>query len=427
MSLKNLIVPHITSRLLSKKRLLKRRNAYEKVRRKAGRKHVISYFHQVDDPYSHLCLQALGNMRHTYDVEIKPYLVPPPEDWAAPERELLVAYSRLDAERLAAKSGFKFKNGGRQPENAKVQAASALLAEAIDAGRFVDEAPEISAALWSEGTLQAQGNAELLAGMLRSGQLERSRLGHYLGGTYYYGQEWYWGIDRLHFLEDRLSSLCAKGVYRNPIYTPPEILSRHPIATENLPDIDFFLSFRSPYTYIVAERLKRLADVYQVQINLRFVLPMVMRDLPVPLIKGRYIMLDVAREARRYQIPFGRVVDPVGTPVERGYALLHWAITKGKGYEFALSFMRHVWSHGVDAGRNSGMKTIVQAANLDWGEAKPQLEDDSWREVAEANRKELLSLGMWGVPSFKIGDTAIWGQDRLWLVEDSLKLATSTR
>jgi 2-hydroxychromene-2-carboxylate isomerase len=41
------------------------------------------------------------------------------------------------------------------------------------------------------------------------------------------------------------------------------------------------------------------------------------------------------------------------------------------------------------------------------------LQDNVWRLTAEANRVEMLNLGLWGVPSFKLGDTAVWGQDRL--------------
>jgi len=58
---------------------------------------------------------------------------------------------------------------------------------------------------------------------------------------------------------------------------------------------------------------------------------------------------------------------------------------------------------------------------LDWTEAKSVLGNDDWRIEAEANRAEMMKYGIWGVPSFRIGDTIIWGQDRLWVIEDKLK------
>ncbi len=32
-----------------------------------------------------------------------------------------------------------------------------------------------------------------------------------------------------------------------------------------------------------------------------------------------------------------------------------------------------------------------------------------------------MAAGSWGVPSFQCGDTLIWGQDRLALVEQAIK------
>ena len=67
------------------------------------------------------------------------------------------------------------------------------------------------------------------------------------------------------------------------------------------------------------------------------------------------------------------------------------------------------------------MRRIVEAAGLDWQSARKILGNDDWREEAEANRLEMMSLGVWGVPSFKIGDVVTWGQDRLWVIENELK------
>jgi 2-hydroxychromene-2-carboxylate isomerase len=89
-----------------------------------------------------------------------------------------------------------------------------------------------------------------------------------------------------------------------------------------------------------------------------------------------------------------------------------------------LSFLRGVWSEGLDAGSDRGLRTIVERAGLSWLEAKKALMDDAWRGVAEENRVAMLELGLWGVPSFRVGQTAVWGQDRLWAVQEAL-LGTS--
>ena len=63
--------------------------------------------------------------------------------------------------------------------------------------------------------------------------------------------------------------------------------------------IHFFCSLRSPYTWLALDRIFQLAEYYQAELKLRFVLPMVMRGLPVPIEKRLYILLDSKREANR--------------------------------------------------------------------------------------------------------------------------------
>ena len=261
--------------------------------------------------------------------------------------------------------------------------------------------------------------------MKAEGDALRARLGHYLGGMLHYAGEWYWGLDRLHYLEDRLADIGARkaAAPATPVYLQPlsPLADAAPASGLNGGDLHFYLSFRSPYTWIATARAKALADAYGLKLRLRFVLPMVMRGLPVPPAKRSYITLDAAREARRVGVPFGRVADPVGKPVERGYSLLPWAIEQGRGYEFCHAFMRGVWSQGIDAGSDAGLRLIVEAAGLNWLEACPRIGNDAWRAEAESNRQELFGLGLWGVPCFRFGDTFAWGQDRLWVIEDAIR------
>jgi len=426
MSLKSIIVPAVTANITGVKRLNARRAAAEKARKAAHAPHVVEYFHQVDDPYSHLTAQALVQLAARYDVEVRPYLVNPPEDWAAPERERLKAYARLDSARLADRSGLTFRHSGLQPSDEDIRRARGLLAAEVTSDGFLHKAVALGEALWSGAAVSSPTPELEAAGEVAAaeGDARRKTLGHFMSAMTCYGGEWYWSIDRLHYLEERLAELKL----RRPDASAPPIFAEPPVpfATGRVSDperqvLRYYLSFRSPYTYIAAERAKALADAYGLELRLRFVLPMVMRGLPVPPMKSMYFTLDTAREARRVGVPFGRICDPVGKPVERGYSLLPWAISEGKGYDFCLAFMRGVWANGVDAGGDSGMKQIVRAAGLDWDTARKLLGNDDWRAEAERNRQELLDLGHWGVPCFRVGDVIVWGQDRLWVIEDALR------
>lgn len=432
MSLKTALGSRLAAYWTSQQRLVSARAKAEKRRVAARLPHRIDWFHDVGDPYSHLLAQLMPAFAEHYDVEIVMHLVNPPADWAAPERHRLDDYARIDAARLATRAGLAFSDPGTQPSLAARAEAEAVLA-ALTADdprgeRFLAMAASVGTAIWSGAAIDPalrRATSTDTSTLRTAGDTRRTSLGHYLGATLHYGGEWFWGIDRLHYLEERLAALGARrpGAPETPLYPQPVVPATGTTAAPRHPGLvlDWYLSFRSPYTYIVADRIKTLTDAYGAELRLRFVLPMVMRNLPVPPMKRRYITLDVAREARRLGIAFGRVADPVGRPVERGYSLLPWAIAQGRGHEFATSFLRGVFAHGIDAGSDNGLRQIVETAGLDWAIAKPLVGNDNWRAEAEANRNEMTALGLWGVPSFRVGDVAAWGQDRLWVIEAELQ------
>lgn len=420
MSLKTQLVSRVTQYVTGEARQTKQRAAAERKRQREGRMHQAEYFHVAGDPYSHLMLQVLPELCARYDLQVKPRLAPPPPDWAAPERQKLEDYSREDAERLAAKAGLRFADPGAQPSPARLAQAEAALAGILDAPDFAARALTISEALWTGGALPAGGGTAEAS--LAEGGARREALGHYLGGMLYYEGEWYWGVDRLHYLERRLRDLGAQKPEAPEafIFVQPDSPQADAKPGAGRKEVHFYLSFRSPYTYIAAERIRALADAHGADLKLRFVLPMVMRGLPVPRMKGMYITKDVAREARRMGIPFGKIADPVGTPVERGYSILPMAMEAGLGFDYCQSFLKGVWAEGIDAGSDAGLQQIVERAGLDWNKARALIGGDHWRAEAEANRAEMMGLGIWGVPSFRVGDVATWGQDRMWIIEDAL-------
>jgi 2-hydroxychromene-2-carboxylate isomerase len=443
MSIRSLLMPMITQRLLSRDRLLKARVAAERRRLARREPHRVVYFHQVDDPYSALLASCLPGLLARYDIDLVAHVVGPPSDAAAPERARLVAYSRRDAQALAAHHGLIFQDPGQQPSVPAIKQATRRLVAAAQTGRFAELAGSVSAELWRSAMphvpvpplprvsmaasadptptrhLPEADDRQTRAHLAAADSL-RQRLGHYLGAMLHYAGEWYWGIDRLHHLEQRLQALGAQRPGVTGLLVEPEVDLDTALAPLDTPAIDFFFSLRSPYSAIVAPRLFELARLSGAPVRLRHVLPMVMRGLPVPPAKRMYISLDAAREAHLHNTPFGRLNDPVGRPTERGLALLPLAEREGKGQAYVLAFMHGVWAEGIDAGSDRGLRRIAERAGLHWDAARAALHDEGWRASAEVNRAELLGLGLWGVPSFRVRDLAVWGQDRLWAVRQEL-------
>jgi len=430
MSLKSIFMPALTSWWLSPARLGRQRAAAERSRKARGARHTVHYFHQVDDPYSALMVQCLPRLTARYDLDLQAHLVSPPSDAAAPDRERLIAYSRKDAAWLAARHGLDFADHGQQPSPAHLQRLTSQSVQAIEEGQFVARGRELCNLLWKPGFKDdayppaclpfAFASDHQVQSHLQASDALRQRWGHYNGGMLYYAGEWYWGIDRLHHLETRLQGLGVARLGTAGCLFPPEATAHWP-ASPASDTLEFFFSLRSPYAYIAAQRLFALTQDTGIQVKLRYVLPMVMRGLAVPRNKRMYISQDAAREAHRFGIPFGRICDPVGKPTERGLALMPLAESQGLGQAFVLSFMRGVWAEGLDAGSDTGLKIISERAGLAWPEVCTALENTQWRQEAEKNRKDMLALGLWGVPGFQLRDTVVWGQDRLAAVEVALR------
>ncbi|MDG2080083.1 MAG: DsbA family protein, partial [Pseudomonadales bacterium] len=265
------------------------------------------------------------------------------------------------------------------------------------------------------------------------GTKRRAALKHYSGAMFYFGDEWYWGVDRLYHLEKRLASL---GVDRNP--GQALLVDRPPLDAGQLKDngsltLEVYPSLRSPYTAISIDRAVKLALDAGVKLVVRPVLPMIMRGVPATREKGMYIFMDAAREANAAGTPYGNFSDPIGEPVRRAYSLYSWADEQGKGAEFISSFLSCAFAQGVNTNRESGLKKVVEQAGLDWNSAKELVGKPGWEHALEKNRQAMYEAGLWGVPSFRLLDEngeqvlALWGQDRLWLFAREIQRLLASR
>ncbi|MDP2284718.1 MAG: DsbA family protein [Pseudohongiella sp.] len=425
-----------------------RRSKAVLLRRLRGQQALVHYFHQVDDPYSDLAVRALPHLAANYAIKIVPHLVPAPDAGAAPEPQRLRDWSLRDAADLANALKLTPPPWRQAPSSDALGQAQAALAGISDAIEFAETAANIRHAFSAHHELHIneRGLNELgiastgyAAAALNDGKALRAMLGHYLGGMFYFEGEWYWGLDRLPYLEQRLQPLAqhSKVVPFVPrletsvvSVAKPDIQAQAhaPLTASSGPQrpiLDLYFSFRSPYSWIVLPRVIALANAYHAHLRLRFVLPMVMRGLPIPDAKRFYIVSDTKREAERVGLPFGMIADPVGKPTERGLAVLHHAILQNKGEAFAVSFMRGVFAEGINARSDSGLLKLCKRAGISEAHMLAALADPGWRAVAEANREEMFTLGIWGVPAFRVNKgSAHWGQDRLWLLEEQLKQAT---
>jgi len=398
-------------------------------RRLLRRPHRVSAFLQLDDPYSYLLAYYLPSLAESCDIELRLYLSEARGDAYQPMPDMLAEYAITDCERLAKELGIPFLDKGNSPP---VEHRLSML-DAIAACRgdenYDEELIQALHVFWRG---DAEAAARRTTGVERKGMANsvivesralQQRLGHYNSGTLHYAGEWYWGIVRLHYLLDRLAGLGA--MKEDP---PNRLLASirqvmqvslpvaPPAAAMNLPPLELFHSFRSPYSYLLLRRIFEIADAYGLELRLRPVLPMVMRGMRVPKAKLHYIVKDAAREADRLGIGFGKIADPMGSGAERCLAAFRYAESQKCGRDFLLNVGEAIWERGIDVATDAGMRKVAGKTGLCWPELEAAMKDDSWRRTAEHNRESMMASGSWGVPTIRMGEFVVWGQDREWLL-----------
>ena len=205
----------------------------------------------------------------------------------------------------------------------------------------------------------------------------------------------------------------------------------HPAMTLNA---DIFWSFRSPYSYLAMRRYRDLSRNYDLQLNLRPVYPLAVRE-PDFFERNhpnwlRYTFLDAFRLSQYLGVPLAPprpdpIVQDVATRrisdeqpyIFRLVRLAQAAARRGKGLEFADEVSALIWggtenwhegSHLVDAANRAGL----DLAELD-AEALAQ-PDELDAEIA-ANQSALEAAGHWGVPTLVFDNEPFFGQDRIEL------------
>ena len=401
----------------------------EKRRQVSGRPHVVSVFLQLDDPYSYILSHYLPSLVANYDIELRLYLSQARGDEYQPAPDMLAEYAVADCARLASELGIPFLDKGKLPPTEYRVGLTNAVASLIGTDSFDEELRHALAIFWrgdsstAASMSSAADSEDVASNVIADSQRLQEKLGHYNTAMLHYAGEWFWGVDRLHYLLSRLGELGAASSDASDRLLASikqtmkvSLPVKPPAAAKDLPPIEYFHSFRSPYSYIALRQTYEIADAFGIELKLRPVLPMVMRGMKVPQPKLLYIVKDSLREAGRRNIPFGKISDPVGYGAERCLAVFQYAESEHRGRDFLLNAGAAIWAEAIDVATDEGMRKVTGRTGLFWPDVEAAMQTDDWREPIEANRESMMESGSWGVPTVRMGDFVVWGQDRDWLL-----------
>lgn len=196
-----------------------------------------------------------------------------------------------------------------------------------------------------------------------------------------------------------------------------------------MPEIEFFYDVASPYSYLAAARIERVAGAAGVPVRWRpFLLGGVFKasgnDMPAAVaVRGRYMLKDLQRGAEREGTPFR--FDP-SFPTNSLRVMRILAAAEGTPALVPLThaFFRALWVDGRDLKDDGVVRELL-------GEHADLLDAASTPEVKDrlrATTDEAVARGAFGAPTLLVGDELFFGNDRLdWAVDYASSLGKSDR
>lgn len=183
--------------------------------------------------------------------------------------------------------------------------------------------------------------------------------------------------------------------------------------------IDFWFTMGSTYSYLSVMRLAEVERAHGTRFRWRpFHLLLILQDMKhIPFAdkpaKAHYMWRDIERRAAMYGLP---VTVPAPYPVKQSITANLVAVV-GMREGWGTVFVRAAYRRWMQKGEETGSEPNVSSSLRDIGQ-------DPGRVLALANAKEaedlLLSetdvarhLGIFGSPTFAVGQEIFWGDDRL--------------
>jgi 2-hydroxychromene-2-carboxylate isomerase len=176
--------------------------------------------------------------------------------------------------------------------------------------------------------------------------------------------------------------------------------------------VELLFDYASPYAYLANERLGSVLPgvrVTHVPVYLRG-FEAFSKGVPFTAPRLAYILKDLHRCAQEYGLPF-RV--PASFPVNGLYSLRGAIAARRAGmfdvYHHAM--FRAVWAEGRETSTRDSVAQIMRSLGL--GDLVAGLDDASIKHELRTTTEAAARRGVFGVPTFVVGDELFWGHDRM--------------
>ena len=189
--------------------------------------------------------------------------------------------------------------------------------------------------------------------------------------------------------------------------------------------VAFNFDYRSPYSYLA---LTQLSDI-DLSLHPFDVIDVMNRvgNTPTTItckVKGEYAGKDLARWTQRYGVPFGR--NPAMRDIN-GQRLLRATLAIPDGAErrkAVEAIFKAMWGEPAALGSPAEIVALLRSAGVAATATLAEQMDSNELEAAlQAANAAAAERGVFGSPSFFVGDEMYFGNDRLEFLREALAVA----
>ena len=194
--------------------------------------------------------------------------------------------------------------------------------------------------------------------------------------------------------------------------------------------VDYYASLNSPWTHLGAARLMAMITRHSATVRIHpvdfgTIFP-ASGGFPLPKrspLRQAYRLQELERWRRFLAIPIQ--LSPRFFPTNERLAA-HCVVavreTVGDAPAIALAHrvLKALWEEEADTGDRGTLATLIGDVGLNAPSVLQQADEEHWASRRMADTEAALARGVFGAPSYVVGEEIFWGQDRLEFLERRL-------
>jgi len=191
--------------------------------------------------------------------------------------------------------------------------------------------------------------------------------------------------------------------------------------------VEFFFDVGSPYAYLAYHQLPKIAARRNARIVWR---PMLLGGVfqatgnrsPVELpAKARYSLIDLQRWARHFDVPMTMNPHfPLNTLQLMRGAVAYQLRGEAEFQRYIAAIFGAMFERPRNLGQAEEVAAVLRENGFDPEQFQSLISDPAVKDQLKRNTDEAVARGVFGAPTFFVGEQMFWGQDRLDFVEQAL-------